>query len=417
MVTKTSYWLASTDTPAFHHKLSDVKKVDVIIVGGGIAGITTAFLLSQSGKKVCILEADEILKGVTGHTTAHVTVAHELIYSSLNKKFGFQYAKDYAGASTSALEKIQENVTKFKIKCDFNRVNEFVFGATKQDKGTIKEEFELSKKIGLSVSLLDEAPLPFETFGAVKYSDQALYHPRKYLLALAKEIIKKGGYIVQHARVTSVSEGEPCIVYVGEKKVQATDIVIATHYPILDRALFFTKLVPYRSYVYGCYIKEDLGLQMFDSSEDPSHYFRTHPTSKGNLLIAGGEDHITGHEPDTNRNYALLEDYIRTRFTVKEIAYRWSSQDTYTFDRLPLIGPYMKDSKHMFVASGFNGWGMTNGTLSGILLHDAIMNKKNSYAYLYDPHRFSLPQSIGGMAQFTLDLGKTILNKSKFNNI
>lgn len=392
-----SVWFDTTSS-THYPSISEAKVVtaDVIVVGGGLAGITTAFLLQRSGKKVVVLEARKIGEGVSGHTTAHITMAHELIYDHLIKTFGKGGAATYAQASQTAIETIATLVRELQIDCDFHRVDEYVFAEHTEEEEGVVREFEALQTIHAAVQIekLSTSPLPFKTLTTIKYHNQAQFHPRKYLLALAAEFVKMGGMICEHSRVTNVHEDEPCVVEVSEQKIVAKKVVIATHFPILDRGGFFARMVPERSYVMAATIKDNLPLAMFDSAEDPSHYIRMQQTPQGNVLIVGGEDHVTGQARDTREHFEKLRQYIQQRFDVTSFLYHWSSQDNYTYDRVPFIGSYLPTSKHLFVITGLNGWGMTNSTVGALLLHDLVLEKENNWSSLYTPLRFKVTQEL-----------------------
>jgi glycine/D-amino acid oxidase-like deaminating enzyme/nitrite reductase/ring-hydroxylating ferredoxin subunit len=381
-----SLWIATTpdtDFPSLQENIS----VDVAVLGGGIAGITSALFIKESGMTVAVVEAKRIIKGVTGHTTAHISSAHNLIYRHLIDRFGKDDAKLYANANQEAIGKIARLVDKNNIDCDFRRTSEYIYAESREELDKIKSEYEAAKSLGLPVSSADAAPLPFKTYGAIRYQNQAQFHPRKYLLALSQMIPGKGSYIFENTRTLDVEGGKPYRIKTDKGYLTAKNVIIATHYPILNQGLLFMRMEPYRSYVLGIRVADEVPEEMFDSSGDPSHYIRTQSTPNGSLIIIGGEDHPTGHEANTIERYKRLEKYARERFRVKSIDYRWSTQDNYSFDKVPFIGR-LSGSKHLYVATAFKGWGMTHGTIAGMILSDMILGISNPYQELYDPGRF-----------------------------
>ena len=404
----TSIWCDATKT-THYPSLFENLHVDVVIIGGGIGGLSSAYMLKKAGKKVAVLEAERIVEGVTGFTTAHITSEHNFMYDSLINDHGEEKARLYAQANESAIQQIEDIVNQEQIDCDFKRVSQYFFSENEQDLHDLKKEYEATQKVGLPTTYEESAPVPFKTYGAIHYQNQAQFHPRKYLLAVAGKIHGDGSYIFEHTRVLGVDESEPCIVKTDKGEIKANDVIVATHYPILDRGGFFARLKPERSYVIGLYVEDEFPQHMFDNTDDPYYYIRTQPTEKGTLVLIGGQDHMTGQDPDTESKYKNLEEYAHSHFKVKSIEYYWSTQDTYPFDNLPFIGRYTPTSKHLYVATGFQGYGMTHGTISGMLLTDMILGKKNDWAEVYTPQRVNLKAEGPTMLKEGLNIAKTLI--------
>ncbi len=234
---------------------------------------------------------------------------------------------------------------------------------------------------------MHEPELPFPVAGAVVTENQAQFHPRKYLLPLLATIPGDGSDVFEQTRATDVQEGEPCLVETDRGTLRARDVVVATHLPILDRGLFFTKVHPHRSYVLAATVA-DAPRGMYISTETPTHSIRSTPEEDGRrLLVVGGEGHKTGQGGPTNERYARLAEWARERFGVQEFDYRWSTQDNYSVDRVPYVGRVRRRSRHVFVATGYGGWGMTNGIVAGALLADLVLGRQNRAAPLYDAKR------------------------------
>ena len=235
---------------------------------------------------------------------------------------------------------------------------------------------------------MDAVPLPFKTYGAIQYRDQAQFHPRKYLLGLAQLIPGGGSFVFENTRAIDVGESEPHQIKTDKGYLTAKNVIIATHFPFLNQGMFFARMEPHRSYVLGVRIADEIPEEMFNSSEETPHYIRTQSTPDGPLVIVGGEDHPTGHEANTTGRYKRLEQFTRSHFKVKSIDYRWSTQDNYSFDRVPFIGRLTGGSKHLYIATAFNGWGMTHGTIAGAILSDLILGGTNPFQELYNPGRY-----------------------------
>ncbi len=392
-----SYWIDSTPAANFP-SISENLFVDVVIVGAGIAGITAAILLKRAGKTVAVIESKQISIGVSGHTTAKVTSLHQLIYADLIKNHGEEKARTYGQCNQAAIEFVAKTVAQFQIDCDFSRQSAYTFAETQDNLKDIEKEVEAALKLGLPASFVRETSLPFPVAGAVKFNNQAQFHPRKYLLHLIKQIPGDGSYVLENTRVLKVEEDTFCKAITDKAVIQAEDVIVATNIPITDEGLFFAKTYPKRSYIIGARITADKAPQgMYIGSGEKYYSIRTTPDKDGLLLLVGGGGHKVGIVENTEDKYIDLENYTRSRFAVESIDYRWSTQDFVSHDKIPYVGKLTPLSKHTYVATGFSLWGMTQGTLSGMILSDSILGTKNAAADLYDATRatpFLSPQGI-----------------------
>ena len=388
-----SYWISSTPETSYPSLAGD-QHVDVAIVGGGIFGITAAYLLKQEGLSVAVIEGDRILRGVTGYTTAKISSSQHLIYSQLMKKFGEDGARIYGQSQEAALAKMAVFVEELGIDCDFERQDNYVYTESESELSSVREEAEVAASLGLPSEFVTESPLPFPIKGAVRFTNQAQFHPRKYLLALAERVHGGGSHIFEETKALDVDEGEPCRVVTDRGTLTATDVIVATNLPFLDRGLFFTKVHPMRSYVIAGYVDRASAPEgMHISAESPTRSVRLIPDGQRTLLMLGGEGHKTGQEPDTEARYQRLENDARQRYGLTTIDYRWSTQDTSPVDMVPYIGRMTRGSRHLFTGTGFRKWGMTNGTLAAMLLTDRIADRENRWAAFYDSKRLDIPQS------------------------
>ena len=389
-----SFWISSTPETAYPRAVAGTN-VDVAIIGGGILGITAAYLLKQEGLTVAVIEGDRIACGVTGYTTAKITSSQHLIYTKLRDKFGQDGARLYGESNEAALAKIADLVETLAIDCDLERQDNYVYTESDSEVDSVREEAELAASLGLPASFVTEGPLPYPIKGAVRFTNQAQFHPRKYLLALAEHVVGDGSLIFEDTKVLDVDEGSPCRVETEHGELTATDVIVATNMPFLDRGLFFAKVHPMRSYVVAGYVNGTSAAPegMHISVESPTRSIRLIRDQGRDLLMLGGEGHKVGQEEDTEGCYQRLEADARRRFGLSNIDYRWSTQDTVSVDSVPYIGRLTRTSDHIFTGTGFRKWGMTNGTLAAMLLTDRIVGRDNPYAAFYDSKRLDIPQS------------------------
>lgn len=385
-----SFWLDSTpetNYPAFDEAIA---AVDVAIVGAGITGLTAAYLLKQAGKTVAVVEAEKIAAGASGHTTAKVTSLHQLIYRDLIEDLGEEKARLYGESNQAAVEFVAATVANEQIDCDFSRRSTYSFAESSDNLDKVRAEYEAAAKLGLPASFVTETSLPFEIAGAVEFSNQVQFHVRKYLLHLAKIIVCNGSYILENTRVKTVEEDESCRVITERGNLTAKKVLVTTHLPILDQGLFFAKAYPKRSYLIGAAIAPEKAPEgMYIGVSQNYHSIRTTPDKDGVLLLIGGGGHKVGSKNNTEESYLELESYANSHFGIEPsaIKYRWSSQDYVSFDKLPYIGKLTPANDRIYIATGFSLWGMSKGTLSGMMLADRILGIDNPWADLYDSLR------------------------------
>lgn len=406
-----SFWMASVSFPDFE-QLNENLDVDVAVVGGGIVGITSAFLLKQSGLKVALLEASRILHGTTGHTTAKVTAQHDIIYSTIKGKMDQESAEQYAMANQAAITAIETIIRQNNIECDFLWQPAYVYTQDENYILQIQEETEAAISLGFPAAFMDEIPLPFKVKAALRFDNQAQFHPLKYLLALAAWIPGNGSYLFENTKATDihVQPGYRISTDTGFS-VKAPNVIVATHYPFYDgNGMYFARIYPVRSYALGVTISDSYPGGMYISAEDSGHSFRSHPMDNGEeLIIVGGEHHKTGQGGDTGIHYQNLMETARNTFQVKDMLYRWSTQDYTTMDQVPYIGPLNSKDPGIYVATGFRKWGMTNSTAAAMILRDYILGKENQWAPVFLPSRFKPAASAGKFIMENVNVAKHLI--------
>lgn len=389
-----SIWMATADTP-LQPRLQQNIRTDVCIIGAGIAGLTTAYLLAQEGRSVVVLDDGLIGGGMTGRTTAHLTNAFDDRYFEVEKLHGEEGARLTAASHTAAIDKVAEIVRDEEIDCDFERLDGFLFAPPPETEELLDKELEATRRAGLTgIEKVARAPIgSFDTGPALRYPRQAQFHPLKYLTGLTRAIRRDGGRLFGLTHATTIEGGQSARVETSHGPVVTCDvIVVATNTPVNDRVAIHTKQAPYVTYVIGAAIpKDSITRALYWDTLDPYHYLRLQKHDGRDVLIVGGEDHKTGQANDCTDRYARLEQWTRERFPqIGEIEFRWSGQVMEPADYLAFIGRNPLDADNVFIATGDSGQGMTHGTIAGILLADLIQGRKNRWEDLYSPSRVTL---------------------------
>ncbi|MFI7241958.1 FAD-dependent oxidoreductase [Streptomyces qinglanensis] len=391
-----SYWMLSAAGEVCPQLPSDSRiEVDAAVVGSGIAGLSVAWELARAGRSVAVLESDRLAAGVTGHTTAKLSALHGLTYSRLRADRGAEDARYYALSQQGAVDRLAAVAARLGVDCELERVPAHLYVESAEHVDEVRAEAEAAAEAGLAASFVTDTGLPFRVRAAVRVENQAQFHPRKYLLALADDIRLHGGLLFERTRVVALDEGEPCLLRAENGgEVLARDVVVATHYPVFDRALMFSRLQPRRELVISALLpeEEDPG-GTYVSPERGSRSVRTAPYPFGDgrrLLIVTGEQFAPG-TPGTGSvgaRYERLAAWTYERFPSARLAHRWATQDNETTDRVPYIGRFHAGTRHTYVAAGFGGWGMSSGVLAGQLLAAHLTGEPlPPWARLYDPVR------------------------------
>ena len=380
-----SIWTKTAQLPQFDKLRSDLK-TDVLIVGGGLAGVLCAYKLAQAGVDCALVEADRIGGGITKNTTAKLTSQHGLIYDKLIREFGVDRARLYLEANQGALEEYRSLCRN--INCDFEEKDAFVYSMDKRWK--LDRELNALEKLGFGAEFVERAPLPFPTAGAVKFPRQAQFHPLKFLAA-----ISRGLKIFEHTKVRELAPGRA--VTTGGT-VSADKIIIATHFPLLNKhGGYFLKLYQHRSYVLALENAPDVHGMYLDEDEKGLS-FRNY---RGMLLLGGGS-HRTGKQ---GGGWRELEHFARKYYPNAQETARWATQDCMTLDNVPYIGLYSRGTAGLYTATGFNKWGMTSSMAAAEVLTDLVLGRNSPYSGLFSPSRTMLrPQLAANSLESALGL-------------
>lgn len=379
-----SVWVQTASKPSFSALNGDIK-TDVLIIGGGIVGILCAQKLKEAGVDYVLVEANKICGGITKNTTAKITSQHRFIYHDLIKKFGAEKAKLYLQANQSAVNEYRELCKN--IDCDFEEKPSFVYSI--EGKRIIERELSALEKIGFSANFVSTTSLPFSTAGAIKFDGQAQFNPLKFAYAISKDL--------------KIFEDTKVLEFLGDKiktdkgEIKAKKIIVATHFPIFNKhGLYFMKMFQHRSYVLALKNAPDMGGTYVDADEKGLS-FRNYK----DLLLLGGGSHRTG---ESGGNWLELTKFKDKYFKNAKVTDKWATQDCITLDGIPYIGQYSKNTPDLYVATGFNKWGMSFAMVAADLLKDLILNKKNVYTEVFSPSRTML------RPQLAVNLSKTMFN-------
>jgi glycine/D-amino acid oxidase-like deaminating enzyme/nitrite reductase/ring-hydroxylating ferredoxin subunit len=396
----TSIWIETSEPNRFPTLAADAT-ADVCIVGAGIAGLTTAYLLARDGRSVIVLDDGRPGCGQTGVTTAHLSYQIDDSYREIVRLHGPDGAKLAYQSHRAAIDRIEAIAQLEGIDCDFQRVSGYLFPADGHGSKEIDDELDAAKAAGVTVQRLDAAPVRgFYSGACLHYPRQGQFHPLKYLDGLAAAIVRLGGRIHSGVRATAVEGGKAARVTTADgRTVTAAAAVVATNVPFNDRVAIHTKQAPYHTYVIAARVAPGaITHALYWDTADPYHYIRLHRTTNAalggdnpepvDLLVVGGEDHKAGQAQDAGERYASLEAWMRDRFAAaRELEFRWSGQVMETQDGLAFIGRNPMDADNVYVATGDSGMGMTHGTIAGILITDLIAGRPTPWADLYDPSR------------------------------
>ena len=416
-----SYWIQSTKNLKLNEKITNNYETDVCIIGAGLAGLSTGYYLAKEGVNVIILDKDNIGQKVSGNTTAKITLQHNLIYDYLIKSFGTDFAMKYFKSNKEAISNIKKIIDDENIECDFEYQDNYVYTTNQDDITKIHNEIKAinslsnilnSNEKDIFADFVTSCNLPFKICGAIKVKDQAQFHPLKYMFGLSKAIKNKGGIIFTNSLVTDVKQKDGVYTtYTDKHFIKSKYIVIASHFPFKDfPGFYFSKMYQSTSYVLGIDTKSDLFDGMYISSDKPTFSYRTAKYKDKKILIMAGGDHKTGYAPDNNQTgYNILEQEAKKYYPNCEILYRWNTRDCITIDKVPYIGDFSNLMPNMFVATGFNKWGITSSNVAANIIRDKILGIKNEYSKIYEATRFSPIKNAHEMKNITSQVLKSFV--------
>ncbi|MDB4917434.1 MAG: puuB 1, partial [Gemmatimonadetes bacterium] len=367
-------------------------QIVVAVIGGGITGLTAAYLLKAAGKRVAVFEREHIGAGESGNTSAHLTYVTDTSITELQKTFGKSAAQRAWYGGARAIDLIESIASTGGISCGFQRVPAFqcapFFNDTGEGADALARDAALAKELGFDATFHQTGPIAGRA--CVEYSNQGIVHPLDYLAGLALAIDGDGSYVFDKAELAEVLQ-DPLSITVNGETIACGDVIIATHVPLTGSTslpsamLFQTKIYPYSSYVLGALIDDDvLAPGLYFDTADPYYFLRIHDVPEGRYAVFGGKDHKTGQESDTEARFNALQSALEALIPSARIERRWSGQVIETDDGLPFIG---KSAEHQYIATGYAGNGLTFGTLAGMMLYDAVVGRDNQWREIFDPNR------------------------------
>lgn len=384
-----SLWL---DPSNENCKITTINKnttCDICIIGAGITGLSCGYYLSKKGLNVTILDRFDIGTRASGNTTAKITYQHNLIYDYLINSKSEKFALAYLDSNKKAISNIKSIINEEQIDCDFEIESNYVYTTKQEELPKIHKEIEALHTLGEEVEFVTQSELPFKIAGALKNKNQAQFHPRKYMLGLANCILRNGGNIYTNTTVTDIKrENSNYLINASDYAIQAKYVIIASHFPFINfPGFYFSKMYQSTSYIIAVDTHSKLFDGMYINPTEPIYSFRTANYNCKKILLIAGADHKTGYAPDLNKSYDLLENEAKKYYPNSEILFRWNTRDCISLDKIPYIGDFSNLMPNMYVATGFNKWGMTSANIAANILTDKILGKENKYAFVFDSNR------------------------------
>ena len=409
-----SLWIESTKNtnyPTLEGNLS----TDVCIIGAGITGVVTAYLLNKAGLDVTIVDRQNVCMGVTANTTGKITSQHGLFYTYLINTFGKDFAKNYLYANENGLQLAKNIITSENIECDYEEQDSFVYTISNNEVNKIIEETNNVISLGFAAEFVKDSPLPFDIAGAIKFPNQAQFNSRKYVLSILDKLNNSGIKIFENTKVSDIKfENNIYTTVCNNYEINSKYVVMASHYPIKDfPGFYFFKMYQSKSYIIAVDTKTDLFSGMYITSTQPTCSLRTSIFNNKRVLLVAGGDHKTGaNDVPLDTKYDDLFNFIKQYYPNSEIMYSWSTEDCISLDKVPYIGKFSNLMPNLYIATGFKKWGMTTSHIAAQIIRDNILNKPNKYNDIFSSTRFN---PIGNSKEFGNMLKQTayslVINK------
>jgi glycine/D-amino acid oxidase-like deaminating enzyme/nitrite reductase/ring-hydroxylating ferredoxin subunit len=380
-------WAATASHRSYPH-LRDSTRTDVAIIGAGIVGLSTAYALARAGARVVVLEGLRVGGQLTGRSSAKITSQHALIYRYLRDTFSIEIAQLYADANRAGVDQIRTWVRELGISCDLEEKDAYAYTCDRSLVADIENEAEVARLLGFKADVVERVPLPFQTAGALRFPGEAQFNPTRYLQGLAAAVEQAGGIVFEKTRVENISGGRRWRIATGHGRLDADHVVLATNLPIAGPGHYDIRTRP-RGHIAMAFRVASTVIPdgMFIGIDAPTHSIRTGRDNEGPLLVVLGPAFVTGQEGNVAARFQALDEWARKNLPVQQAVWRWFNEDYDTPDRVPYIGEPDKKAEGLYVATGFTGWGNSNGTAAGLLICDQIHGRPSPWAKLYDPRR------------------------------
>ena len=412
-----SLWIETTKNQLHLKPLTQNLEAEVCIIGAGLFGLTTAYYLTKQGKRVVVIEKDDIGEKVSGNTTGKITSQHGLFYSHLIDDYGINYAQKYLEVNEKAIQNIKEIIDTEQIGCDFEEQSAYVFTTNQDEVIEIEKEVDAVNKLGKKAKLISNVDKPFKMKAGIEFENQAQFHPRKYMIGLAN-VILKDNQIYNYTTATDVQKyGEKFMITTDRGNVLADSVVLATHYPIVNfPGIYFIKMYQSTSYIIAIETNSKIPEGMYITAEEPVYSFRSAKYNDKNIVLIGGSEHKTGEAIADNSHYTELEKKAKELYPDCKVLFRWNTRDCISLDKIPYIGEFSNLYNNMYVGTGFKKWGMTFSNIAGKIVSDKILGKQNEYEDLFTPTRLKPIKNrweVKNMLKETVD--SIALNKFKID--
>lgn len=420
---KKSYWQDfGQKNKKQYPKLQENLQEEITIIGGGLTGLTTAYYLTKAGKKVALLEKNEICSSTSGNTTGKITSQHGLFYNYLLQTLGKKDASLYLQANEQAIKNIENIIKEENIECDFEIQDSYVFAQTEDGMQKIKNEYEALEYIGFKNCELQETlqiPISPKALGAIKFKNQAQFNPVLYSNNLARKIEQGGSKIFENTKVADIKRRANDYEIITENnKINSKIVVIATHYPIINvPGFYFLKMYQETSYIIAIETKTPLFTGMYISAENCPISLRTAKDGDKRLVLVGGMNHKTGSKIDLKKSYQKLEEIAKQMYPGCKILYHWNAQDCVPIDKIPYIGEFSSLWPNVYVATGYKKWGMTSSNIAANIISDKILKKENPYEKIFTSTRLKPIKNYKEMGNMLKEVAYSeIINKIKLTD-